>query len=544
MKKIKEHKYPLVAIFLVSVILMLPMFLRSYTHNDDTWFHLINIGLIEKAIENNFFSGFTTKILPVLANSFGYGTRLFYPPLAHTLGAYLTYFLSFFQIGILGSMKVLHFLELLASGLTMYLCAYSFHKKKYQSFLASVIYMAACYHLSDMYIRDALGESFIFVFLPLIVLGIKNLFDGNTKKFYLYFIIGYVGGILSHFTLMIYVTLILAVAFLFESKKVFKKEFLKPFILATLVILGLCAFYFEPMMEHRFFGNYMVYKKWVMSWGIWHTTFWGTEYFWHDPASSISFRFSVIVLILLGIAIIKNYKTLWSDKWRVVTVFGILSLWMTTRYFFLWLYFPYMLFMIQFGWRLVIFVVFAVSLIAPLAITSKTKKSICISMIPLIILSGMLFLPKDRGILNLEEVDLSAAVGWQKEYFPVQMVDTEENLEYYQNRSQDIIITSGNGTIALLPSEFPNLQFSLRTDSTATLEFPRIYYLGYQLKNEKKERFSLKESEHGFLESELPEGTYTLEYKGTIGYKISVLISFSTLLTTIAIAIIQKRKRA
>ena len=42
--------------------------------------------------------------------------------------------------------------------------------------LASILYMTFPYHLTDFLIRNALGEFLSFVFIPLVFLGIYNLF--------------------------------------------------------------------------------------------------------------------------------------------------------------------------------------------------------------------------------------------------------------------------------------------------------------------------------------------------------------------------------
>ena len=97
----------------------------------------------------------------------------------------------------------------------MYICSDRFSKNKLLAFIASVIYLSSSYHLNEIYVRDAEAESILFIFLPLVILGVKELLEGNKKWFYPCFIIGYVGGILSHFTMMIYVTIFLAITLLF-----------------------------------------------------------------------------------------------------------------------------------------------------------------------------------------------------------------------------------------------------------------------------------------------------------------------------------------
>lgn len=526
-EKIKKHSLSIIGIFLVSILLLLPMFLSPYLENDDTWFHIMNIGLIKNAITENFWNGFTLRILPYIAHNFGYGTRLFYPPLSHTLGAYITYFGEFFSLNILDSLKVFHFLGMFVSGLTMYFCAYRFHKERRVSFLSSVIYMASSYHLSEIYVRDALGESLVFIFLPLIIVSVKELLEGNKKIFYPCFIIGYVGGILTHFTMMIYITLILGGSMLFFYRKIFQKDFLIPFLKGCAIVFLLTAFFFEPMFEHKLFGHYMVYKKWYMSLGIWHTALWGYEYIINDPISTMSYRFSIVTLFLLGFTIYKYRKKLWEDSYKLVTLFLIFSFWASTRYF-PWFFMPYTLFMIQFGWRLVILVIFGVSIIAPIVLKEKQNKYLLIGLSLLIIASGLILPNNHRPNLDLEKINDAAVMGWQQEYLPENIGGEEEKKAYYENREEDILITNGSGRVKILENKVPYLKFEVTSEEKVTIELPRIFYFGYALRNEKKEPQKLYESEFGFVSTQVDSGIYELDFEGSIAYNICKWISLST----------------
>jgi len=528
--KLNKHWVYILGIFFVSIILLLPFFLNDYLVNDDTWFHLINIGLIKNCISENFFNGFFLKILPFVGNNLGYGTRLFYPPLAHTLASYLAYFLEFFSINILDSLKIFHFLSMFFSGVTMYICANRFHKDKMVSFASSVIYMASNYHMAEIYVRDAFGENLIFIFLPLIIVSVKELLEGNKNLFYFFFVLGYVGGILSHFTMMIYITLILGVSMLFYYKKIFQKEFLVPFIKGCVLVFLLTAFFFEPMFEHKLFGDYMVYKPWVMSMGIWHTAFWGFEYLFDLPTSTMSFRFSLIVLFMLLYVFIRRKKELKDANYKLVLLFGIFSFWLSTRYF-PWFFMPYTLFMIQFGWRLVSLVIFFVALISSLALKNCHNKLVLFLVIGGIICSSLFSIPDNhREVLLLNEPKYAALMGWQKEYLPVAIGDNEENLKYFEERDESILVESGNGRVNIIDNSVPYLKFEVISNDELTLELPRIFYFGYVLKDDDKNSYPLFENERGFLSTNLNSGIYTLDFEGSNAYKICLFISLTTLL--------------
>lgn len=87
-------------------------------------------------------------------------------------------------VGTLDTMKIVYTVSLLLSGFTMYFFSYKLLKSRKLAFLSGLIYMAIPYHLSDIYVRDAIAETFLFPFLPLILLGVYNLLEGNKKAFY------------------------------------------------------------------------------------------------------------------------------------------------------------------------------------------------------------------------------------------------------------------------------------------------------------------------------------------------------------------------
>ena len=533
-KLLDKHYIMVIGIFIVALGLLLPLFINKYHIGNDTMYHLTTISSIKDLIKTNFMSGVTGKILPNIGNGFGYGSRLFYPPIFHTCTAYLSYFLETLGIGLTTCVKIFYLFTFFLSGITMYICSYRYTKDKSLSFIASVIYLASSYHLSEIYVRDAQAESLLFIFLPLIILSIKELLEGHKKWFYPCFIIGYVGGILSHFTMMIYVTIFLGITMLILYKKVFTKEFIIPFIKGCILVLLLSLFFFEPLFEHKLLGNYMVYKKWVMSLGVWHTTLWGMEYILPIDSSGIYFYFSIVVIVLMIYLLLRKRDIFREDKYKLIGIFTLISFIMSTRYS-PWKIMPYSLFMIQFGWRLVTLVILGFSLMAPLSLekSSRALKALCIVGI---ILPGVLSIhfASDR---TFKELDYSYGVGWQNEYMPVNLIDHKE---YYDSRSHNVINIDTKEEVSVKEGDYPKISFSIKDNGI--YELPRIFYYGYSLVDESKEKITLKESDNGFLEADLKTGDYTLEFKGSLIYRVFSLISLGTLISIIVYLIIRKIK--
>ena len=533
-KLLDKHYIMVIGIFIVALGLLLPLFINKYHIGNDTMYHLTTISSIKDLIKTNFMGGITGKILPNIGNGFGYGSRLFYPPIFHTCTAYLSYFLETLGIGLTTCVKIFYLCTFFLSGITMYICSYRYTKDKSLSFIASVIYLASSYHLSEIYVRDAQAESLLFIFLPLIILSIKELLEGHKKWFYPCFIIGYVGGILSHFTMMIYVTIFLGITMLILYKKVFTKEFIIPFIKGCILVLLLSLFFFEPLFEHKLLGNYMVYKKWVMSLGVWHTTLWGMEYILPIDSSGIYFYFSIVVIVLMIYLLLRKRDIFREDKYKLIGIFTLISFMMSTRYS-PWKIMPYSLFMIQFGWRLVTLVILGFSLMAPLSLEKSSRQLKILCLIGIII-PGVLSI-HFASDMTFKELDYSYGVGWQNEYMPVNLI---EHKEYYDSRSHNVINIDTKEEVRVKEGDYSKISFSIKDNGV--YELPRIFYYGYSLVDESKEKITLKESDNGFLEANLKTGDYTLEFKGSLIYRVCSLISLGTLISIIIYLIIRKIK--
>jgi len=251
----KKNYTAILLIAIIALITMLPLYTSGYKLNHDTKFHIASIVSTTSSIKNDTFP---TKILPNMANDFGYGTHIFYPPLTHNSIAYIDMFVNNHVV----SIQIFYYLVLFLSGVTMYFLSKKISNNCSIGLLSAVIYMLFPYHITNIYVRDAQSETLLFVFLPLIISGLYELYQRNTKQFYILFVLGYVGGMLSHLTMMVYFTFVILVAMLFNLKNTLKK--FKPLIIASIFILFITSFFTVPIVEHRLLGTYRVFQENVM----------------------------------------------------------------------------------------------------------------------------------------------------------------------------------------------------------------------------------------------------------------------------------------
>lgn len=512
-------KYILI-ILVVAFITMLPMFTSDYKSSHDTKFHLTNIDSLTAQIKNAFFN--PSKVVGNIGNDFGYGTNLFYPPLSHYLAAYINTVINNPII----SVEIIYFVSLFLSGISMFLLSKNLSKNDYIGLISAIIYMLFPYHLSDIYIRDAIGESLIFIFLPLIFLGLYELFHDNKKNFYIFFVIGYIGGMLSHLVLMIYFTVLIFIFLIFKYKESIK--YIKQFIIASIFILAIISPFLVSLFQQKLLGNYNVFVEDVMVQGTWGNALnplkyimigdrWGT--------GETRFYIDLIVLILLFLTL-KKYKQYNNKCYNYILIFGIISLVLSSTLF-PWDILPKTLRIIQFPWRLVTFVSITVSVLAPLCISKFSDKN----MLSIILIVFMVLLSQPNlkqatyEVIDIDNLEYNFGLGYQKEYLPV---NTANNLDYYDNRNHDIIIKEGEANIEIINNDIPYLEF--KVDNNVTVELPRLYYIGYTLLDENNKKINYYENSYGFIETKLESGTYKLDFTGTKYDELARIISIISIL--------------
>lgn len=520
-----KTKFDLLMIAVVGLIIMLPFLIGGYQSADDAPYHVANIDVLTDNLRENFL--FPSNIYGKIANDFGYGTKLFYPPLSHTVTAYLNLIVNNPCI----SLKIVHLVVVILSGITMYYLSLKMSNNRKVALMSGVIYMLLPYHLSDIYIRDALAECFVFPFIPMIFNGILSLFK-NKKNFYPLFITGYVGCMLSHLVLTVYLTFLIIIWLLIRFKETIKN--LKPFIIASIVILLIASPFLVTLFEHKFLGNYHVYVPWVM---VGNMQFENGLFLYEFInilgnffKAETKFCFETISLVLLIITVIKYKKLEIEKQYLPIWLFLIVSLILSTRYF-PWDSLPLQLRLVQFPWRFVGFAGVAFSLVAPLCLKDAKDKTIYILIYLMLALSFGNVVQLGRWTFNTDAIWYDGGMGWQKEYLPE---NTSSNYDYFENRNHDIIVTDGSLEYELVTDKLSYIEFDVKEVEKATIELPRLYYLGYYLESDQGNIIPLTESNYGFLEAKIDEvGKYTLEYRKTKLERVSEVVSLITITTSL-----------
>ena len=562
-QKITEYRYlGYILIFILTCIIMAPIFTMDLTQINDAKIHLARILAVDSVIKDGIFP----PIIDIdFMNGFGYALNLFYGP--------ITTFIPIILFNIFGTtgfaLKIFTVFAVLFSGINMYNFTFNITKRRNISTITALIYMALPYKLSNIYARSAVGEYTAYVFIPLVFEGIYNIIHEKKKNYLL--CIGIVGLVLSHTITTIY-TAIFAILFLLlninklKDLRIFRKITVNIFI-AFLI----CLFYATPLIEHITLGNYVIYDKNLM-----HTSS-NTVY---DKALEINDLFSnefgeqdvrysigiiVLFLILIGLFTFKKRNKEYKEIYWRFGLLAFISIWMTTKYF-PWFLLPDFFGVIQFPWRCLGFFSFFVSLICGInAVTMAEKvlksETLKDTFIFAIILSTCIF--SSIGVLRnwnrgneknekiFDEVmssdDRIYVYGINREYLPQKAY---KNLNYIDERENKTYILKGEvESIEEEKNKLKDVIYVKNAKQNTILELPYLYYLGYDIEisynGNEAEKVKCFESDSGFLAIEIDEcdnAIINVEYKGTMLEKLSYIISLIGIGIFISYVYCERRK--
>lgn len=541
MKKITKHKY-IILIFLVTLIIFLNLFINPRYYGHDTIFHTANIIELSKTINIKNILG--NNIISLKSNPFGYGTWLFYPKLPHLLGAYLYKIFDIYT-----SMKIVYFIITFLSAITIYVLSKKIFNTKKIAFLSSIIYITIPYHICEIYIRDAFAENFMFLAVPLIFFGLYNLLDNDYKKFYIYFILGYVIGMYSHLVSMVFCTIFVALFILYHHKYFFSKEKIKSLFISTIIVIGLTLPFLTTVIEYKLLNEYTVFlsDSFTNRATLVYRSISFKDLFMGKPIyDDIMPYFNIMTIILTLITTIQLIlnKTKYKSKLLPMLLYIILLINLVCSKL-IWNNIPEIFLMLQFPWRLLVFISVFISLYAPVCLLTDLKINIP-KIFNKIIYSMIICLVLIEGVNNIkyysneeytEDYVLSSklAMGYQQEYLPLKTNNARYFRTTYLEKRKMEIVSDNNTKISIISSSFPNLKFEVKKLKEKTkIEIPRIYYLDYILKDKDGNKVKLTMSKYGMLEADIiKEGKYELYHKNTLIETISNIIGVATLIFVI-----------
>lgn len=504
MKKLQSipfEKFTWLVLPVFAFILMLPFLNPELViRGHDTELHLNRVVGFVEALKSGQIPA---KVYPNAVNGFGYGWGIFYPPLSVMVpGAFVMLGLD---LDI--AFKLFLWITLSLSGVFMYQLVMDLSESKEQSLVTALLYITCPYLLSDIIIRSAVGESLVFVFLPLLFRGFYSLLYGDRSKAY-WVAVGFAGLAFSHVIGLVLSVMVSAVFLLFHLRRLWNWGVIKPLLIWSLIAVLLSAGFLVPLAEHMLFHDYTIEHltdtELTYQMSAYPSQIFSSEFVFHMSNYLGDFEEMPFTLGLISLGLLVSgllvFRSLISHRLAVFYLAALLILGATI--FMSTVLFPWRqagaLAFIQFPWRFLIFSVFFICLLNGWIFAELNRGSIqpvaiaLLALISLVSVSPLLdiyvheniyFKPQygnyryhnfmaDEGVIYN-----GTFMGGAREYFP-----TGVDEAFLRQRGDGVTVLRGSAMVKDFERAGNQLSFSITGADAAVLELPLIFYAGYQVR--------------------------------------------------------------
>lgn len=564
-KYVKEYYKFYLLIIIIAIIVCSGLLVKGGIPNGhDLHAHMARaVGMSKELSEGQI----PPLVVSNFANGFGYAWNLFYPPLA----PYIMAIIQIFVFNYVNALRVLIILSIIIAGLSMFKLLEEITSNKFTALTGAIIYMCSPYILTDIYIRMSVGEILGYAFLPLLFIGIYNLFEKNGNK-HMLITIGAVSILLSHNISAVFAVILSGIYVIFNINKL-NKQILKKIGINVIFIILIVLFFYLPFLEGKNFTDYKVFTGMSSteelknhSINIPQLLFGKMQYGNSEGIESANLNIKNDMCMQIGLFIIipvlftpfvyKDIKKQNRKNYILTIIVGLILTFAVTP-FFPYNIMPEQVSVIQFPWRLLLVVTFLWTIISAINLQKMFKKLeikevMIITVFVLTYITPLIFsntyyegLTDDKYTQIdkfSETTTYSDGCAWL-EYLPVKSFD---NYDYLRNRNQEVLVINGNINILKQEKQGSSMIIEYENSSeNSQIELPYLYYPGYEIKiNGQKIGYS--ESEKGFIELNISKdtnGNITVRYTGTKLAKITWIISLMSLIIFIFYNIIIYIKR-
>lgn len=246
-RKIQDHfgvVCGLTCIFLVSSLSVMGNF---HADGHDTMFHFARIiGLADGLLGGDF----PVRVQPGWLHGYGYATSVCYGDLL----LYVPAFLYLLGVPIIHAYKIYVMLINLGTLLISYFCFKKISLSRQIGVGCTALYCLSVSRILNIYLRAAVGEYSAYMFLPLILLGIYEIYQledstGKKETGWLLLSLGMTGIIQTHILSTMMVCIFIALTVLILIRKMSKRVFLS-FVKSVLAALCLNLGFLVPLAEY------------------------------------------------------------------------------------------------------------------------------------------------------------------------------------------------------------------------------------------------------------------------------------------------------
>ena len=554
----------LFACALAAVISTAPLARQVLPYAHDASFHLSRIDGIADGLRSG---SFPVRINPAFLGGYGYAdatmypsTFLYFPAVLRLLGVSTIVTYQLFILAING----------LTAGLS-YACFKRLLRRRDLAVFASVAYTLCLYRLICVFTRGAIGELLAMAFLPAVLLGMYEVFFGDTRRGLRWLSAGFLGLVNSH-VLSLEITAVFCTVFLlFNLRRLAEPKRLKALAAAAAVVIMLSLWIVVPMLDlMRGEMHATAYIRGIADDAVFPFELFATFVSSNGLSGDRNEGFTKMPLTVGGILAIGALLFLFlryfwrsdrpEDKRLGALGIGSLKLALAALFvastLFPWQavskipHFGDFLSAVQFPWRylgiasltLVVVITVATARLCDITRHRRLTIFICAAIIAMSCspyLDGYMQNALQGTILHNKHTPLSTFYIGGQEY-----LHTGTSVTLLEAREP--VIIAGGATIESVSKRYLSVDFSYSdAEGSAYAELPLYYYNGYRAVDGSGNALIIRAGENGVVQVRLPDGSGNVSvfYKPPVIYRVSEGISFLAALMTAAIFIRSGRKK-
>ncbi len=567
----RQNFYVMAGLICIFMIMSVDCLSNYQVLGHDMAFHYARIMGITKGLQAGEFP---VRIQPGWINGYGYAASVFYgdvllyiPAILYAIYVPIIYAYKFYILCI-------NMITLLIS----YYCYKKLSGDKYIAVVCTALYCLSVNRILNVFLRAAVGEYSAFSFFPLVLLGMKEIFDeekpSDNRYGWLHLCVGMTGIIQTHVLSFEMICIFIGITILILIKKLFKKGVLYTFVKSIVLTICLNLNFLLPFLDYSSENVLVLSEKAkygiqglglslyeLISMGIITDgeAMLSTKGLARRFPASLGLPIVLIILLYVGV-LVKNLQ--WEKKekqrWKVVGGISAIALFMSTYYF------PWnrlsavpgvrnVVSSIQFPWR---FISIAVPLLTYMACLLFLKlKSVLSEEKMKYLLVGICIICAVSGLQNIDSI-IRRETGKNYVVYDGDKLfkekETVSGAEYILEGTEldkalrDNTINGKKVQLFELQRQGNQIKISCHaTGEGSYIDFPLFGYRYYQCVDvETNRKFNIERGENSKIRVPLPkdyEGILKVYFKEPWYWRVAEIISAVTVLAHIGYVVIDKK---